>query len=108
MERLDGISKLELIESGVEEGPGRAASAIYGSFRSYKNDRCAIIAEEDEIVPFLESSLIDADHLDPRRNFHWQGAQQTGSKRSWKRIIRDYPDWFQWCMRWQGSTRSIP
>jgi hypothetical protein len=91
-----------LIEaSAYEKERAHVASVIYDSFRSYKNDRCAIFMHHDETGSFLASSGIDAEHLDPDTNIHWQGVQ-TGLKRKWKRIIiGDYLDWFSWYMKWQ-------
>jgi hypothetical protein len=92
-------SKLQLIAVSAYDGDrAHMASVIYDSFRSYKNDRCAIFMHADEIGSFLASSGIDAEHLDPDSNIHWQGAQ-TGLKKRWKRIIiGDYLDWFSWYM----------
>jgi len=88
--------------AGTHEGsPVRVADAIYDSFRSHRNDRCAVFMQDDEIERFLEDSGLDAERLDPGENFHWQGMQ-TSLKRKWKRIIiGDYVDWFSWCMQWQ-------
>ncbi|MDA4112502.1 MAG: hypothetical protein OK474_00445 [Thaumarchaeota archaeon] len=101
MER-SGPSKLKLIAaSAYEEDRAHVVPIIYDSFRSYKNDRCAIFMHHDETGSFLASSGIDAEYLDPNTNVHWQGVQ-TGLKRKWKRIIiGDYLDWFSWYMKWQ-------
>jgi hypothetical protein len=70
-----GPSKLQLIEaSAYEKDRAHIASAIYDSFRSYKNDRCAIFMHHDETGSFLASSGIDAEHLNPDTNIHWQGV----------------------------------
>jgi hypothetical protein len=81
-------SKLQLIAVSAYEGdPVRMASVIYDSF-----DRCAIFMHADQIGSFQAGSSIDAEHLDPDTNVHWQGAQ-TGLKKKWKRIIiGDYLD----------------
>ena len=71
-----GPPKLQLIEAGTSTGKmaGHLASAIYDSFRSYKDDRCAIFMHHDETGSFLAGSGIDAEHLSPGTNIHWQGG----------------------------------
>ena len=102
MERLDAPIGLELIVAGSDEAnPVRIADAIYDSFRSYKNDRCAVFEDEEDGLS-MESAGIGAGRLDPRLNLHWQGGEKALRSKDWKRIMTgSYLDWFQWYMRWQ-------
>jgi CRISPR/Cas system-associated endonuclease Cas1 len=102
LERIGTPPRLKVIVAGTDEANlVHIADVIYDSFRSYKNDRCAVFLDEGTRFS-LEDSGIDTGRLDPRLNLHWQGGEKALRNKTWKRIMTgSYLDWFQWYMRWQ-------
>ncbi len=96
-----GASKVEFIryELGGALTLEQLSQTIYQSRRSRRRDRVAVMGDWETIEVF--KAKLDAEYLEPDRNYYWSGVQWRFQKGRKRILLGDYADWFQWYMRHQ-------
>lgn len=95
-------NRVEFVPLNAESlTPKSISDLVYGNFRSYKKDKCAIFTDNDDIRRLLSNSSLAADVLDDRDNFRWTGANRNYTRKYRRIVAGDYLDWFCWYMKWR-------